>query len=181
MPSPRSSKWRRSCPRDHLMVVNLSGRGDKDIFTVAEHLGGDCDGRHAGRRRRPRSSTPPPRSGRRARVLRLGHWPAGPARLKAYGILADAAPALGPGVVAAARAVVEGQGPAIAATDHRGVGFVILHRGAEGDLAAAALVGRRRHLRPAAAGAAGSDGAAAFEPLDRPADGLRLGARTDRP
>ena len=27
-------------PRDHLMVVNLSGRGDKDIFTVAEHLGG---------------------------------------------------------------------------------------------------------------------------------------------
>jgi tryptophan synthase beta chain len=27
-------------PRDHLMVVNLCGRGDKDIFTVAEHLGG---------------------------------------------------------------------------------------------------------------------------------------------
>jgi tryptophan synthase beta chain len=27
-------------PRDHLMVVNLSGRGDKDIFTVADHLGG---------------------------------------------------------------------------------------------------------------------------------------------
>ena len=27
-------------PRDHLMVMNLSGRGDKDIFTVAEHLGG---------------------------------------------------------------------------------------------------------------------------------------------
>jgi tryptophan synthase beta chain len=26
-------------PKDHLMVVNLSGRGDKDIFTVAEHLG----------------------------------------------------------------------------------------------------------------------------------------------
>ncbi len=26
--------------KDHLMVVNLSGRGDKDIFTVAEHLGG---------------------------------------------------------------------------------------------------------------------------------------------
>jgi tryptophan synthase beta chain len=25
--------------RDHLMVVNLCGRGDKDIFTVAEHLG----------------------------------------------------------------------------------------------------------------------------------------------
>ena len=26
-------------PSDHLMVVNLCGRGDKDIFTVAEHLG----------------------------------------------------------------------------------------------------------------------------------------------
>jgi len=26
-------------PRDHLMVVNLSGRGDKDIFTVADRLG----------------------------------------------------------------------------------------------------------------------------------------------
>jgi tryptophan synthase beta chain len=27
-------------PRDHLMVVNLSGRGDKDLVTVADHLGG---------------------------------------------------------------------------------------------------------------------------------------------
>jgi tryptophan synthase beta chain len=27
-------------PRDHLMVMNLCGRGDKDIFAVAEHLGG---------------------------------------------------------------------------------------------------------------------------------------------
>ena len=26
--------------RDHLMVMNLCGRGDKDIFSVAEHLGG---------------------------------------------------------------------------------------------------------------------------------------------
>jgi tryptophan synthase beta chain len=26
--------------KDHLMVLNLSGRGDKDIFAVAEHLGG---------------------------------------------------------------------------------------------------------------------------------------------
>ena len=26
-------------PRDAIIVVNLSGRGDKDIFTVAEHLG----------------------------------------------------------------------------------------------------------------------------------------------
>ncbi len=27
-------------PRDHIMVINLCGRGDKDIFTVAEHLRG---------------------------------------------------------------------------------------------------------------------------------------------
>jgi tryptophan synthase beta chain len=27
-------------PKDHLMIMNLCGRGDKDIFTVAEHLGG---------------------------------------------------------------------------------------------------------------------------------------------
>jgi tryptophan synthase beta chain len=27
-------------PKDHLMVMNLCGRGDKDIFTVADHLGG---------------------------------------------------------------------------------------------------------------------------------------------
>jgi tryptophan synthase beta chain len=26
-------------PRDHLMVMNLCGRGDKDIFTVADALG----------------------------------------------------------------------------------------------------------------------------------------------
>jgi tryptophan synthase beta chain len=26
-------------PRDHLMVMNMCGRGDKDIFAVAEHLG----------------------------------------------------------------------------------------------------------------------------------------------
>jgi tryptophan synthase beta chain len=26
-------------PKDHLMVLNLSGRGDKDIFTVADALG----------------------------------------------------------------------------------------------------------------------------------------------
>ncbi|MEC8095034.1 MAG: tryptophan synthase subunit beta [Pseudomonadota bacterium] len=25
-------------PRDHLMVMNMCGRGDKDVFTVAEHL-----------------------------------------------------------------------------------------------------------------------------------------------
>ena len=27
-------------PKDHLMVLGLSGRGDKDIFAVADHLGG---------------------------------------------------------------------------------------------------------------------------------------------
>jgi len=27
-------------PHDHLMVMNLCGRGDKDIFTVADVLGG---------------------------------------------------------------------------------------------------------------------------------------------
>ena len=27
-------------PQDHLMVMNMCGRGDKDIFSVAEHLGG---------------------------------------------------------------------------------------------------------------------------------------------
>ena len=26
--------------KDHLMVVNLSGRGDKDLESVARHLGG---------------------------------------------------------------------------------------------------------------------------------------------
>ena len=31
-------------PSDHLIVVNLSGRGDKDIFTVARHLGVEISG-----------------------------------------------------------------------------------------------------------------------------------------
>ncbi|KGJ09668.1 tryptophan synthase subunit beta [Paracoccus sphaerophysae] len=31
-------------PREHLIVVNLSGRGDKDIFTVARHLGVEISG-----------------------------------------------------------------------------------------------------------------------------------------
>jgi tryptophan synthase beta chain len=26
-------------PKDHLIVVNLSGRGDKDLDSVAHHLG----------------------------------------------------------------------------------------------------------------------------------------------
>ena len=28
-------------PKDHIMIMNLCGRGDKDIFTVAKHLGFD--------------------------------------------------------------------------------------------------------------------------------------------
>jgi tryptophan synthase beta chain len=28
-------------PKDHLMVVNISGRGDKDLFQIAEHLGNE--------------------------------------------------------------------------------------------------------------------------------------------
>ena len=31
-------------PKDHIIVVNLSGRGDKDIFTVARHLGVEIKG-----------------------------------------------------------------------------------------------------------------------------------------
>ncbi|ABD56506.1 tryptophan synthase subunit beta [Jannaschia sp. CCS1] len=31
-------------PRDHLLVMNMCGRGDKDIFTVARALGWDMDG-----------------------------------------------------------------------------------------------------------------------------------------
>jgi tryptophan synthase beta chain len=26
-------------PKEHLIVMNLCGRGDKDIFAVADHLG----------------------------------------------------------------------------------------------------------------------------------------------
>jgi tryptophan synthase beta chain len=26
-------------PKDSIIVLNLSGRGDKDIFTVAHHMG----------------------------------------------------------------------------------------------------------------------------------------------
>ena len=32
-------KIARGLPRDHLIVMNLCGRGDKDIFAVADHLG----------------------------------------------------------------------------------------------------------------------------------------------
>ncbi len=33
------TKYAPSLPKDHIIVVNLSGRGDKDIFAVAKHLG----------------------------------------------------------------------------------------------------------------------------------------------
>ncbi len=36
-----AAKLAPALPKDHLMVVNLSGRGDKDIFTVAKKLGVD--------------------------------------------------------------------------------------------------------------------------------------------
>jgi len=31
-------------PSDHLLVMNMCGRGDKDIFSVARHLGFDMGG-----------------------------------------------------------------------------------------------------------------------------------------
>jgi tryptophan synthase beta chain len=33
------SKLAPTLPKDHLMVMNMCGRGDKDVFAVAEHLG----------------------------------------------------------------------------------------------------------------------------------------------
>jgi len=33
------AKTAPNLPSDHIMVVNISGRGDKDVFTVAKHLG----------------------------------------------------------------------------------------------------------------------------------------------
>ena len=38
-PSPPSPSARRRCRRTQIILVNLCGRGDKDIFTVAEALG----------------------------------------------------------------------------------------------------------------------------------------------
>ena len=35
------AKLRQTCRSDHLMVMNLCGRGDKDIFAVAERFGFD--------------------------------------------------------------------------------------------------------------------------------------------
>ena len=39
MPSRMSSKLRQIWPKDHILVMNMCGRGDKDIFTVAAKLG----------------------------------------------------------------------------------------------------------------------------------------------
>jgi len=33
------TKLAPTLPKDNLLVMNLCGRGDKDIFAVAEHLG----------------------------------------------------------------------------------------------------------------------------------------------
>ncbi len=33
------SKIAPKLPKDHLMVMNMCGRGDKDVFAVADHLG----------------------------------------------------------------------------------------------------------------------------------------------
>ena len=35
----RHASWRRRWSADQIILMNLCGRGDKDIFTVAEHLG----------------------------------------------------------------------------------------------------------------------------------------------
>ncbi|MBC6407407.1 MAG: tryptophan synthase subunit beta [Rhodobacteraceae bacterium] len=35
-------------PADHIIVMNMCGRGDKDIFTVAQHLGFDMEGMAGG-------------------------------------------------------------------------------------------------------------------------------------
>ena len=37
------SKLAPELPKDHLMIMNMCGRGDKDIFTVARALGWDME------------------------------------------------------------------------------------------------------------------------------------------
>jgi hypothetical protein len=100
-------------------------------------------------------------------VVRLGLWPAGPVELKAYGILADASRPLDSDLVEPARAVAEGEGPAIGTTEHRGIGFVILHRGTEANWLlvhwwiAGGACAERLYASPL-------DAPARFAPLDRP-------------
>ena len=33
------SRLAPTLPKDHLLVMNMCGRGDKDVFAVADHLG----------------------------------------------------------------------------------------------------------------------------------------------
>jgi tryptophan synthase beta chain len=33
------AKLAPTLPKDHLLVMNMCGRGDKDVFSVAGHLG----------------------------------------------------------------------------------------------------------------------------------------------
>ena len=37
-PSPRCMELAPTKPKDHLMVVNICGRGDKDLNQIADHL-----------------------------------------------------------------------------------------------------------------------------------------------
>ena len=56
-PGPRGAHRARPAARSHLLVMNLCGRGDKDVFTVAEALGGEpvsAAERRSGGRVRPR-------------------------------------------------------------------------------------------------------------------------------
>lgn len=39
------AKVARTLPNDHIMVVNVSGRGDKDMDTIMNYAGGECDER----------------------------------------------------------------------------------------------------------------------------------------
>jgi hypothetical protein len=64
-------------------------------------------------------------------VLPLGVFSCGPAILKAYAILADTARPLTSTPVESARTVVEAAAPALRATPHRGLGFVLIDRGEE--------------------------------------------------
>jgi tryptophan synthase beta subunit len=39
MPCPTRCNWRRTVPDGTVILVNLSGRGDKDVQSVTEALG----------------------------------------------------------------------------------------------------------------------------------------------
>ena len=41
--SPTRRSWRRRCARTSIILVNLSGRGDKDMGTVADLMGWNFD------------------------------------------------------------------------------------------------------------------------------------------